>query len=491
MEDKKHFFESNDQKICMKISKILPFFTLAFPIILVMSILGIWDTKISNLAIETLIGLIGTFAPSIAMRLNVPIKHAKYISVIGIMLPIIAMGGDNTIGIYLTYTIGLAVSCMYFDKKFTRNIGIIGYILMLISVFFKVDMDAVVFLQCSLGFTVEYIVMSVIYFNIARSTRKLLLSLHDSEQIKKIVKDCEDASASLVEVVKQLSYAVENTKEANETIVSAADKTLEVCNGNIESVHNTNESIEQMKNMADKITAQSQEMIGIADNTTSAMQEYVKLMDDAVESMGNIRNTSNTTGESIDNLTSCMKEISVFADTISKITAQTNLLALNASIEAARAGEEGRGFAVVAEQVRVLAVKSKEASDSIASMIHNIDTVIDEAKEAIADNQSSVVEGIEIISSAKNHAENISQLQCDTKEKAKQVFAYSNTTRQHSEDVASHAEAITNGVQNTLSQTDEISEAARKQAQVADTLESSFNKVDKISKGLFEISRKI
>lgn len=488
MEEKNEFFERNDYNVCMKISKILPFFTLAFPIILIMSLLGIWDTELKSLAVETLIGIIGTFAPAVAMRLNVPVKKAKYISVIGIMFPIFAMGGDNTIGIYLTYTIGMAVSCMYFDKAFTRNIAFIGYVLLLISVYFKVHRDFSIFIQYSLGYTVEYIIMSVIYFNISKSTRKMLLNLHDSEKVKKIVKNCEDASASLVQVVDRLSLAVENTKEANETIVTAADKTLEECNANMESVQNTNKSIEQMKHMADKITTQSQEMIGIADNTTGAMQEYVKLMDDAVNSMGSIKVTSNTTEKSIDNLTSCMKEISTFADTISKITAQTNLLALNASIEAARAGDEGRGFAVVAEQVRVLAVQSKDASDSIASMIHNIDSVIDKAKEAIADNQSSVVEGIEIISSAKQRAESISQLQSETKDKAKQVFDYSNTTKQHSAEVVSQAEFITNGVQNTLAQTAEISEAARIQADVACTLEESFNKVDEISKVLFEIS---
>lgn len=83
--------------------------------------------------------------------------------------------------------------------------------------------------------------------------------------------------------------------------------------------------------------------------------------------------TANSISQVINHdISSLNKQLSTITDIVALITnisQQTNILALNASIEAARAGKAGQGFAVVAEEVKRLALQSRQASEDITDII--------------------------------------------------------------------------------------------------------------------------
>jgi methyl-accepting chemotaxis protein len=88
--------------------------------------------------------------------------------------------------------------------------------------------------------------------------------------------------------------------------------------------------------------------------------------------MGEMRETVEGIAARAVSLGGRTRRIGEILELINDIAGQTNLLALNAAIEAARAGEAGRGFAVVAAEVRKLAERSVQSTESIAVIISGV-----------------------------------------------------------------------------------------------------------------------
>lgn len=206
-----------------------------------------------------------------------------------------------------------------------------------------------------------------------------------------------------------------------------------------EAMHST---FEQLGTVSDQIASGSQSVsagaselaVAVADETRligevhANLEDINKRVSQSAENAFDVKaraikatDTVNGGNEKMQELLKIMKDISHYAteivkmnSTIEDIALQTNILALNASVEAARAGTAGKGFAVVAEEVRTLASKSRDASNSTAALISQTVKTIEggmASASATAEMLSEVVHETSSISNSVSEIADVSEEQ--------------------------------------------------------------------------------
>lgn len=490
------FFERNEQEVCRTICKILLWMTIAFPVLFLCSALHIFQVTFQELIPISVFGAVCTISPTILWKCRAPIRFIKNYSIIALAVVIALMASNSNLGIYMTYALALALSCLYFDKKFTVRTAVIGYICLVVAVYFRSgnvqlhpgDTRMNWMRGYTMGFTIEYVAMSAVFIALAKRARRLLDNLHNTEMVKEILDNCGTASRSLSGLLGNLKAAIHDTVDNNQKIQREAELTKNGCESNLNQVQQTSSSILNMDENMRLISRQTEELSGISADSYDMTKNYIEIMNRAVSSMHQIEASSDTLREKITQVGNCSEEIASFADTIAGIANQTNILAINASIEAARAGEQGKGFAVVASQVGVLAERCKDATQSITLQIQKMNVNVEEAHVSVNENGDTVSSGIQEITTAKEEAGKLLEAQNASIQKVKEVEENLAVSLSHQERVAAMAEDMNGTTNQSLEQVKTIGQAIERQADLTAVMQEAFEEVQRISEALLQIS---
>ncbi len=196
------------------------------------------------------------------------------------------------------------------------------------------------------------------------------------------------AFGKLQESLAAVAQAAEQVSTAATQIASTSQSVAQGASEQARSLEETSASIEQMGAMTKQNAGSATRANALAEAARSASGHGTAAMVKMVESMGRIRGSAEGTGEIIKD--------------INEIAFQTNLLALNAAVEAARAGAAGRGFAVVAEEVRALALRSKEAAKRTETLINDSVLLTREGEgisRRVSENLGEIVSAVNEVSS--------------------------------------------------------------------------------------------
>jgi methyl-accepting chemotaxis protein len=203
----------------------------------------------------------------------------------------------------------------------------------------------------------------------ARDLRARVTGEYEGDHAR--IKEALNATCATLEAsLAQVATSAAEVSASAEQIAAASGATARGAAEQAESIAATSTALADMSASTKQSAGSAAQADARAQSARAAAEDGTRAMQDMAAAMERIRGAAHATSDII--------------KVINEISFQTNLLALNAAVEAARAGDAGRGFAVVAEEVRALALRSKEAARQTEVLIHQS---VREATEGAATSQ--------------------------------------------------------------------------------------------------------
>lgn len=184
-------FEKNTKQVNRIMARLLAVATIGILVLVIFSYLGIFEFGRSYTLIILIAGLIIALSPSILIHF-LSDNAMRYYMITLVAIFIGVLGTNNHIGIYITYALVPIYSCLYFEPAFTVKSSLLAYICMVISVYINSAHKYEVLYQGRprmqiaiayiLGFTIEYIFVSVILYFVVKRAKVMMEERYSAEE---------------------------------------------------------------------------------------------------------------------------------------------------------------------------------------------------------------------------------------------------------------------------------------------------------------------
>jgi methyl-accepting chemotaxis protein len=278
-----------------------------------------------------------------------------------------------------------------------------------------------------------------------------------AENLRTVLHQIQETGASVGTFSSSFMTVIQDqAASASQQATSVAEVTA-----TMEELSRTSRQIAQN---AESVKEAASKSVEVAQHGTTLGREGVEAMAQIKERVGDIARKTLFLGEK-------SHEIGKVMEIIKEIASEIHLLALNAAIESAAAGEHGRRFAVVASEVRRLAEKTRESTETIRGIIAEIQSATNSSVEATEQGSREVERWKETIRlSSEAFSEIIDTIE-RTSEASTQISLATHQQTSANEQVVQAMRQIEEMVRVTASKMKESSSSASRLREMAGTLQ--------------------
>lgn len=211
-------------------------------------------------------------------------------------------------------------------------------------------------------------------------------------EMRSLIMNINQMSNQVTDLSKNLTGISHQTATSADEIARNIE---EIAGGATSQAQDTDKAVCNISELGTIIGNDQRKLIELnqsIDVVTTLKEEGIHHIQELVQKTDTNQQASQEINEVIVNVNNSAGEIYQASQMIKTIADQTNLLALNAAIEASRAGEAGKGFAVVADEIRILAESSKQFTEEISKVIHELQQKTERAVTTMKDMSSIVNE---------------------------------------------------------------------------------------------------
>lgn len=270
------------------------------------------------------------------------------------------------------------------------------------------------------------------------------------EEITGAIADAfNDATEALRKLVMTINETSVQVSSAAQQTQATAMHLAEASDHQAHQITAVSAAVNEMAVSIDQVSKNAEESARVAQQSVDLALKGGETVRRTIEGMDAIREQIQETSKRIKRLGESSQEIGNIVELINDIADQTNILALNASIQAAMAGEAGRGFAVVADEVQRLAERSGNATKQIEALVKTIQTDTNEAVISMEQSTAGVVAGAKLAEAAGDALREIEQV---SKHLASLIQNISEAARQQANAAANISDTM-NVIQEITSQT--------------------------------------